>query len=189
MGNMERRVAKARMVEKHHSIARSRGGPDDFWNLEELSEYEHAYKHALDFVLFPEFAPKFDFRMTGWPLLPSDLQEIVLQTTSQLLRKNNPMFREESKNRLSQTIRGVPQGPHTEEHKQNISKGMLNYQRTEAHCESLSKVAMGRRYINNGKYRCTLRPGQELPPGWEWGQGSPRHAISRCPPNEHPYST
>jgi hypothetical protein len=186
---MENRIAKTRMVETHHSIAVSRGGTDDVWNLEELSEYEHAYKHALDFILFPEFAPKFDFRMTGWPLLPFDLREVVLQTTSKLLRKNNPMFRKESRNKLSQTTRGVSQGPHTLEHNEKISLSMLKYQKTKQHRESLSKVAIGRRYINNGKYRCTLRPGQELPPGWEWGQGSPRNTISRCPPNEHPYAT
>lgn len=66
----------------HHKIARSRGGSDDEWNLEELSPFSHAYEHALDFVLFPEISPQFDFRQPGWPLLPEDLQLLVRQETS-----------------------------------------------------------------------------------------------------------
>jgi hypothetical protein len=64
------------MKHKHHKIPRSRGGLDDSWNLEELTPYEHAYTHALDFVLF-EKSPMFDFRQSGWPLLPLDLQIAV----------------------------------------------------------------------------------------------------------------
>jgi hypothetical protein len=60
----------------HHKIPRSRGGTNDFWNLEELTPYEHAYNHALDFVLF-EKSPMFDFRQSGWPLLPLSLQQAV----------------------------------------------------------------------------------------------------------------
>jgi len=173
-------------MEQHHHLARSRGGEGSktFWK----TEYDHAYDHALDFVLFPEIAPKFDFRLIGWKFLPKDLQDGVLATTSRLLSENNPMFCESVRRKVSQSKTGVPQGPHAESHKQKISQGMLDHQRTENHCRSLSKVATGRRYINNGKHRCTLRPGQELPPGWEWGQGSPRHTITRCPPNEHPYA-
>ena len=72
-------------MEKHHKIARSRFGSDDYWNLEELSEYDHAYKHAVDFVLFPEIAPHFDHRMIGWPLLPGDLQKAVSKAHSKWL--------------------------------------------------------------------------------------------------------
>jgi hypothetical protein len=60
----------------HHKIPRSRGGTNDAWNLVELSEYEHAHEHALDFILF-NASPMFDFRQKGWKLLPKDLQLAV----------------------------------------------------------------------------------------------------------------
>jgi hypothetical protein len=64
-------------MEKHHKIPRSRGGPDETWNFVDLTEYEHAYEHALNFVLF-EHAPAFDFRLKGWGKLPEDLKKAVL---------------------------------------------------------------------------------------------------------------
>jgi len=72
---------------KHHIIPRSRGGPDDDWNLTELSPYEHAYEHALDFVLF-EQAPMFDCRQLGWPLLPEDLRQAVRNEVSRRMSGN-----------------------------------------------------------------------------------------------------
>jgi hypothetical protein len=68
-------------VEIHHSIARSRGGTDEEWNLCSLSPYDHAEQHAIDFVLFDN-APWFDCRMSGWELLPDLLREAVLQKMS-----------------------------------------------------------------------------------------------------------
>lgn len=76
-------------MEIHHKIARSRGGPDDNWNLEGLSLFEHAHSHALDFVLFPEIAPRFDCRMEGWALLPKDLQDCVRSELSKQTAKWN----------------------------------------------------------------------------------------------------
>jgi hypothetical protein len=66
----------------HHPVARSRGGTDDYTELKE--PYAHAYDHALDFVLF-DSAPQFDFRHEAWPLLPKDLQEVVLEKTAHLM--------------------------------------------------------------------------------------------------------
>ena len=66
---------------QHHNIAQSKGGSDEEWNISHLSPYDHAYTHALDFVLFPE-APAFDFRHEGWRLLPADLQEAVRKEKS-----------------------------------------------------------------------------------------------------------
>jgi hypothetical protein len=66
----------------HHIIPRSRGGTDDPSNLIELSEYDHAYNHALDFVLF-DHAPHFDFRQPGWKMLPKDLQIAVRKKMSE----------------------------------------------------------------------------------------------------------
>jgi hypothetical protein len=66
---------------KHHIVPRSKGGPDEEWNFVSLSPYDHAYEHALDFVLF-DHAPMFDFRHEAWPLLPEDLKEAVLAKRS-----------------------------------------------------------------------------------------------------------
>lgn len=58
----------------HHIIPVSKGGTDDY--VEFKSEYEHAYDHAIDFLLF-DISPVFDCRHKGWPYLPTDLQEAV----------------------------------------------------------------------------------------------------------------
>ena len=86
---------------QHHKIPRSRGGTDDDWNLVEMDPYTHAYEHALDFVLF-EHAPHFDFRQEAWPLLPFDLQEAVLKRHSEWLSKNNPMYKEDVRLKISE---------------------------------------------------------------------------------------
>ena len=63
-------------MQKHHIIAKSRGGTDDVWNLIDLSDEAHARQHAIDFVLFPS-APMFHFGMPGWVLLDKELQDAV----------------------------------------------------------------------------------------------------------------
>ena len=79
-------------MHKHHIVARSRGGGEDEWNLIELSPYDHAYEHALDFVLF-EHAPRFDFRHEAWGLLPEKLRSAVLEKTSEkMIGANNQIF-------------------------------------------------------------------------------------------------
>jgi hypothetical protein len=58
----------------HHVVPRSRGGTDEY--VEVKSEYDHAYDHAVDFLVFDK-APVFDCRHVAWPLLPEDLQIAV----------------------------------------------------------------------------------------------------------------
>jgi hypothetical protein len=69
------------MIENHHPVPRSRGGTDDYTVA--LDSYDHAWGHAVDFVLF-DHAPRFDFRLTAWPLLPDDLKRVVLEKTSRV---------------------------------------------------------------------------------------------------------
>jgi hypothetical protein len=76
------------MLHLHHKIPRSRGGTDDEWNLVEWDDYTHAYEHALDFVLFYQ-APRFDFRQSGWNLLPEELRKAVLEETSRRFSEKN----------------------------------------------------------------------------------------------------
>ena len=111
------------MRHKHHKVATSRGGPDEDWNFEDLSEYDHTFTHALDFVLF-ESAPRFDFRLPAWPLLPTDLQEAVLAETSR--RMSERVVSEETKSKISDSRKGQTPankgGTMSQEQKEKISQ-------------------------------------------------------------------
>jgi hypothetical protein len=74
----------------HHIVPRSRGGSDDPSNLVELDFIEHAIHHAHDFL---NGGPRFDFRQEGWPYLPKDLAEAVLDKAREhtsAIMKNKP---------------------------------------------------------------------------------------------------
>jgi hypothetical protein len=105
---------------KHHVIPRSRGGSDHPSNIVELSEYEHAYEHALDFVLF-EHSPRFDCRHSSWKLLPEDLQLAVRKELSK--RMLSRKISESTREKISIAKRGVI---FSEEHKQKLSWGQRN---------------------------------------------------------------
>jgi hypothetical protein len=111
------------MRHKHHKIAASRGGPNQDWNFQELSPYDHALTHALDFVLF-ESAPQFDFRHPAWPLLPLDLQEAVRKETSQ--RMSQRVVSEKTRRKLSESLKGRSPAnkgkPMSQEQKDKISQ-------------------------------------------------------------------
>lgn len=137
-------------IERHHKVAKSRNGCDDEWNLEDKSEYDHAYDHAVDFVLF-EQAPAFDFRLAGWNLLPEDLKKAVrgergrrtsVHNQSELMRNvtrernfvDNPIFKD-----------GVKEKIYTEQRNLKISLSLSGMPKTDAHRENLSGS-------NNGMY-------------------------------------
>lgn len=124
----------------HHKIARSRGGTDDEWNLVEWDSYTHAYEHALDFVLF-ENAPHFDFRQEAWPLLPVDLQEAVLKRHSEWLSENNPMYKQEAKDKISTQKKGENHHFFGVTGEQNPHTGM---KRSPETCSNISKAKKGK---------------------------------------------
>jgi len=159
----------------HHKIPRSRGGSDDERNLIELDDYTHAYEHALDFILFPGFAPRFDFRQAGWRLLPEDLRDAVLQETSRITTLSNI---------------GKPSGtsgkqwfynPYTLEEKmcENPPLGFIPG-RPEASNETKEKMSKTRKgarngwiWVHNGKdVRKQLPPGSLIPDGFQRGSGA-----------------
>ena len=113
-------------MHKHHIIPKSRGGTDDDWNMRELRPYDHAYEHALDFVLF-DHAPRFDFRHEAWPLLPEDLKEAVRDR----LRQWNKDF-----------FTGKKLSP---EHCQNMSKGLKGLKRKPEVMDNIRKGQQNRR--------------------------------------------
>jgi hypothetical protein len=107
-------------IHKHHIIPRSRGGDDSPDNILALDEYQHAYKHALDFVLF-KHSPKFDCRHSGWKLLPEDLKLAVRKGLSE--RMLNQKISKKTRERISKAKKGVI---FSKEHRQKLSKGQRN---------------------------------------------------------------
>jgi hypothetical protein len=125
------------MTHKHHSIPKSRGGVDEDWNLVEVDPYDHAYQHALDFVLF-NHAPIFDCRHDAWPLLPEDLREAVRRELS--ARMTNRVIAEETKKKLSEANLGKKASPET---KQKMSASRKGKKASASHRESIKKALMG----------------------------------------------
>ena len=107
-------------IHKHHIIPRSIGGDDSPDNILALDEYQHAYKHALDFVLF-KHSPKFDCRHSGWKLLPEDLKLAVRKGLSE--RMLNQKISKKTRERISKAKKGVI---FSKEHRQKLSKGQRN---------------------------------------------------------------
>ena len=128
-------------MEKHHGIARSRHGPDDEWNLVELSEYDHAYKHAVDFVLF-DIALWFDCRMTGWKMLPDDLRETVLAEQSRRASLRTGETNSNFGNRWSHS--------YSPEHAQNVSSGLRGKPKSAEHCRKISESKTGKKMAPQG---------------------------------------
>jgi hypothetical protein len=71
---------------QHHIIPKSRGGTNEPWNFQEKNAYDHAFDHAVDFVLFDN-APVFDCRHEAWTLLPDDLRNAVREKLSDKMRE------------------------------------------------------------------------------------------------------
>lgn len=144
----------------HHKVPRSRGGSDDEWNLVELSPFEHAYEHALDFVLFPEISPQFDFRQPGWPLLPEDLQLLVRQETSRRMMGNQitkgmkcrqgKKLTEEHKRALIIANTGRR---HTDEARQKMSEWQIGKITSEETKRKISETLTGRKLKEETKQK------------------------------------
>lgn len=179
----------------HHKIPQSRGGGNETWNLIELNAYEHAYEHALDFVLFSS-SPSFDCRQPGWKLLPEDLKGAVRKEISNRMKGNklaqgrgeskrgakNGMWRrkgslhpafgrkrpQEERNRISESNKGRF---FTKEHRNNISKSRTGTKMSEEFKLKRSRDATGRFWVTDleGCGRM-LKKGTPLPPGYTLGR-------------------
>jgi hypothetical protein len=138
----------------HHKIPKSRGGTDDEWNLVEMDPYTHAYEHALDFVLFDN-APMVDFRQQGWPLLPGDLQQAVLEKHRIRMSGDwNPTKKgvsQSTRDKQSELRKGVLKSP---EHKEKIRQSNKRYEEVQCpHCSKKGREAqMKRWHFNNCRH-------------------------------------
>lgn len=185
-------------MERHHKVPRSRGGSDDEWNLEDLTPFQHAYEHALNFVLFPEIAPRFDCRMEGWVLLPKDLQDAVRTELSKQTAKWNTG--RPSGNAGTSWFYHPITGDHvmcrecppgytpgrlvsdeTRQRHSNSQAGELNgfYGRTHSE-QTVAKIGRkGWFWVHNSTGdRHQLPPGSPVPPGFKLGQGPRRSPKS-----------
>jgi hypothetical protein len=169
-------------LHKHHVIPRSRGGNDEPWNIIELNEYEHAYEHALDFVLF-DHAPRFDCRHIGWKQLPDELRTLVRNKLSQTTSKNNlgRTYSLETKIKISHATKGrtldaewrnkigdsLRNKPKSAEHRQKIGQAHKNKKCSEQELQRLRTMNSGRKWFNDGQ-RSTLA--YECPPGFMPGR-------------------
>jgi hypothetical protein len=169
-------------LHKHHIIPQSRGGGDEPWNLIELSEYDHAYEHALDFVLF-DHAPRFDCRQRGWKMLPKDLQVAVRKKLSETTRKRNKgkvfsnatrkkisvamkdrTLSEEWRKKLSDSLKGKPKSL---EHRQKMGEAQRGKKCSEKELQRLRTINSGRKWFNNGQLSTMS---YECPPGFVPGR-------------------
>ena len=80
-----------------------------------MTDYDHAYSHALDFVLF-DIAPWFDCRMVGWKMLPDDLREAVKKEQSRRAKLDGRGPRAGARNK------GSKRGPIPEHQREAIRK-------------------------------------------------------------------
>lgn len=179
----------------HHKIPKSRGGCDEDWNLVSLSAYEHAYEHALDFVLF-DSSPSFDCRQPGWKLLPKELQQAVREELSKRMKGNkiakgtgksrtkekngmwgikgelHPGYGRvrplEERNRISIANKGKVK---TKEHREKLSKSKIGKKMSEDFKLKRSIDATGRFWVTDPQ-GCgrMMKPGQPLPPGFVLGR-------------------
>ena len=119
----------------HHKLPRSKGGTDHPSNLVELTLYEHAEVHALDFV---NGGIEFDTRNPFWPVLKADnpsLAEMVLKEKAKRMAlkmskansgvAKSPEHRERlRKHLLERCLNGFEGKKHSPETKQKMSQSM-----------------------------------------------------------------
>lgn len=133
----------------HHIIPRSRGGTDEDWNLVELTEFEHAYEHALDFVLF-ETSPNFDCRQPGWALLPEDLRKAVLKELSSRMQGNSRAVgsghaRKGARNGMYGKEHPSRGRPIPEERRRKISEALRGKPKSEGHKKAIATSKTGKK--------------------------------------------
>ena len=130
---------------QHHIVPKSRGGSDDPWNFQEKNAYDHAFDHAVDFVLFDE-APVFDCRHEAWPLLPEDLRDAVKAKLSEHMR--NLFAHQKGENHPQYGLRGeesVNYGrKHTQESRKKMSLALKGKPKSEEHKAKIGDIHRGK---------------------------------------------
>ena len=108
---------------QHHKQPKSREGSDDPSNLEEIDFIEHAIWHANDFL---SGGPRFDFRHEGWPYLPKNLAEAVLDKardhTREMVKRRKPSTKPRKKPEISDKERQRRRDHAARNHEANVGR-------------------------------------------------------------------
>jgi len=134
-------------TQTHHKIPRCRGGTDDPSNLVELTLYEHALIHALDFL---EGGVEFDCRNPFWAVLQIEEPDLSSKVLQEKARRMSV--------KMKKANSGVPKSPeHREKLAQNL-KNIANSRRGKPGRKlSDEELTSFRGSIKNQKrFRCTV---------------------------------
>ena len=141
-------------VEKHHIIPKSLGGSNNSSNLVKLTAKEHFICHLL-LIRMTEGKSRIKMRYAAWMMVknnPYQNRTVITGRKFQLLReqmilanKERPgpnlgiAMSDETKQKLSKSLKGKNTRPKTEEHKQK-----LRAPKTEEHKKALSLSRIGK---------------------------------------------
>jgi hypothetical protein len=139
-------------TQTHHKIPRCRGGTNDPDNLVELSLYEHAEIHALDYV---NGGIEFDCRNPFWKILQVENPELASKVLAEKAqRMAAKMFAANS---------GVPKSPeHAQKLREHLRENCLGQFTGRSHTEETKKRMSNS--LKSRRVRCTVT-GFETTPG------------------------
>jgi hypothetical protein len=141
-----------KQTQVHHKVPRSRGGTDHPSNLVEVSLYDHAEVHALDFI---SGGIEFDTRNPFWPVLQVENPELAEKVIQEKARRMGEKMRKANT--------GVSKSPeHREKLRQHLLDRCLNGFLGKQHSEE-TKRKMSHSMKTN-RVRCTIT-GFETTPG------------------------
>ena len=120
-------------LERHHIIPRHQGGTDDESNFAYLTRREHIAVHFLLWKINGHIGDRYAYRMM------CNFKSYPTQHT------------EESKQRISEALKGKKKGPMSEEHKQKISEGQKGKKLSEETKQRISELHKGRKLSEEHK--------------------------------------
>jgi ribosomal protein L34E len=121
--------------ENHHIIPRSIGGSNSKNNIVKLYAREHFICHLL--------LPKFTTGNAKKKMERAALMLTVVSGNQQRYKITNRVYEMIKKN-FSLSIKGIIKGPHSESHKENISKAKKGKPLTAEHKKALTGIKKGR---------------------------------------------
>jgi hypothetical protein len=136
----------------HHKTPRCRGGTDDPENLVELSLYEHAEVHALDYV---NGGIEFDCRNPFWKILQIENPELASQVLEEKARRMAV--------KMTAANLGVPKSlEHAQKLREHLNEKCLGHFTGRCHTEDTKKRMSDS--MKSRRARCTVT-GFETTPG------------------------
>lgn len=185
IAHAQKNVNREGYLEKHHIIPKSLGGSNDPTNLVKLSAREHYICHLL-LVKMTEGTSRTKMRYAAWMMIKNNQYQDRLLINGrrfqilreQLVRANKErsgpnlgkIMSEEQKNKIGLSQRGIPKGPHTEEHKQK-----LRVPKSEEHKKALSLARIGKSW----GYKHSEETKSKMS-SWQKGISKPKITCEHC---------